>query len=258
MRGVPAGPARHAGPAAHREAGRHGPHVGRRGARVPQPAGGHQPGQRPAGRGAGRARAAAPDGHDPAKRPAAGAHRGRRAGRGACTRPGRRDRGPGAERRDRGFLRRVGRAAWRRRPAGAAPAGARADGALCARASASPAGQPAGQRRALRQRAARRHPGDDAGDSPRAGAAERVERRRAARSGRAEPSVRALLVVREPLQRPGSVICRELCERHGAELAHERTVRVRAGQPVEGNAFSIQMRRAPGSFSSSSFGESSF
>lgn len=56
----------------------------------------------------------------------------------------------------------------------------------------------------------------------------------------------------------GLFICRELCERHGAELAHERTVRVRAGQPVEGNAFSIQMRRAPGSFSSSSFGESSF
>jgi two-component system sensor histidine kinase PilS (NtrC family) len=56
----------------------------------------------------------------------------------------------------------------------------------------------------------------------------------------------------------GLYICRELCERHGAELAHERTVRVRAGQPVEGNAFSIQMRRAPGSFSSSSFGESSF
>jgi signal transduction histidine kinase len=29
----------------------------------------------------------------------------------------------------------------------------------------------------------------------------------------------------------GLYICRELCERHGAELAHERTVRVRAGSP---------------------------
>ena len=56
----------------------------------------------------------------------------------------------------------------------------------------------------------------------------------------------------------GLFICRELCERHGAVLAHRRTVRERSGQPVEGNEFGVQMRRAPGSFSNSSFGESSF
>ena len=56
----------------------------------------------------------------------------------------------------------------------------------------------------------------------------------------------------------GLFICRELCERHGAVLAHQRTVRERAGEAVEGNAFGIEMRRAPGRFGPSSFGESSF
>ena len=53
----------------------------------------------------------------------------------------------------------------------------------------------------------------------------------------------------------GLFICRELCERHGAVIGHERTVREQAGTAVEGNEFSIQLRRAPGGHSASGFGE---
>jgi two-component system sensor histidine kinase PilS (NtrC family) len=42
----------------------------------------------------------------------------------------------------------------------------------------------------------------------------------------------------------GLYICRELCERHGAAIAHERLPRARDGETVEGNAFVITFRRA--------------
>ena len=42
----------------------------------------------------------------------------------------------------------------------------------------------------------------------------------------------------------GLYICRELCERHGAAIAYERTIRTHDGETVEGNAFSIAFRRA--------------
>ena len=42
----------------------------------------------------------------------------------------------------------------------------------------------------------------------------------------------------------GLYICRELCERHGAVIAYERTARAHAGQPVEGNEFFISFRAA--------------
>ena len=57
VRDVPAGPARNRGAASHREAGRHGPHVGRRRPRDPQSAGSDHPGQCAAGGGPARARA---------------------------------------------------------------------------------------------------------------------------------------------------------------------------------------------------------
>ncbi|MDR0458025.1 MAG: PAS domain-containing sensor histidine kinase, partial [Burkholderiaceae bacterium] len=42
----------------------------------------------------------------------------------------------------------------------------------------------------------------------------------------------------------GLYICRELCERHGAAIAYERTSRARDGETVEGNEFRISFRRA--------------
>jgi two-component system sensor histidine kinase PilS (NtrC family) len=42
----------------------------------------------------------------------------------------------------------------------------------------------------------------------------------------------------------GLYICRELCDRHGAAIAYERTSRMRDGETVEGNAFSITFHRA--------------
>ena len=45
----------------------------------------------------------------------------------------------------------------------------------------------------------------------------------------------------------GLYICRELCERHGASLSYQRSVRTVRGQPLEGNAFVIvlQIAEAP-------------
>ena len=42
----------------------------------------------------------------------------------------------------------------------------------------------------------------------------------------------------------GLYICRELCERHGASIAHERNARAQGGQSHEGNVFFISFRRA--------------
>jgi two-component system sensor histidine kinase PilS (NtrC family) len=42
----------------------------------------------------------------------------------------------------------------------------------------------------------------------------------------------------------GLFICRELCDRHGATIAYERTTREQAGQIVEGNEFFVSFRRA--------------
>ncbi len=47
----------------------------------------------------------------------------------------------------------------------------------------------------------------------------------------------------------GLFICRELCERHGATIAYQRSTREQAGQFVEGNEFFINLRRAPGGHS---------
>ena len=47
----------------------------------------------------------------------------------------------------------------------------------------------------------------------------------------------------------GLFICRELCERHGATIAYERTAREQAGQVVEGNEFFVSFRRAHGGHS---------
>jgi len=44
----------------------------------------------------------------------------------------------------------------------------------------------------------------------------------------------------------GLFICRELCERHGALIGHERRPRVQDGQAVDGNEFFISFRRAHG------------
>ena len=41
----------------------------------------------------------------------------------------------------------------------------------------------------------------------------------------------------------GLFICRELCERHGATIAYERTTREQGGQVVEGNEFFVSFRR---------------
>ncbi len=56
----------------------------------------------------------------------------------------------------------------------------------------------------------------------------------------------------------GLFICRELCERHGAEIGYERRLREQDGRAVEGNAFQIRLRRAPGGHSSWGPGESAF
>lgn len=48
----------------------------------------------------------------------------------------------------------------------------------------------------------------------------------------------------------GLFICRELCERHGATIAYERTTREQVGRMVEGNEFFVRFRRAPGGHSS--------
>lgn len=42
----------------------------------------------------------------------------------------------------------------------------------------------------------------------------------------------------------GLYICRELCERHGASIAYERTPRERDGLAVDGNEFFVSFRRA--------------
>lgn len=46
----------------------------------------------------------------------------------------------------------------------------------------------------------------------------------------------------------GLFICRELCERHGANIGYERTERSQQGSPVSGNEFFVSFRRAPGSY----------
>jgi len=43
----------------------------------------------------------------------------------------------------------------------------------------------------------------------------------------------------------GLYICRELCERHGAVIGHERTSRPQQGGPAQGNEFLVTFRRAP-------------
>lgn len=48
----------------------------------------------------------------------------------------------------------------------------------------------------------------------------------------------------------GLYICRELCERHGAGIAYERTARGQNGRMVDGNEFFVRLRRAPGGHSS--------
>ena len=48
----------------------------------------------------------------------------------------------------------------------------------------------------------------------------------------------------------GLFICRELCERHGATIAYERTAREQQGRVVQGNEFFVRFRRAPGGHSS--------
>ncbi|RZL87239.1 MAG: ATP-binding protein, partial [Variovorax sp.] len=42
----------------------------------------------------------------------------------------------------------------------------------------------------------------------------------------------------------GLHICRELCERHGAQIGYERATRPQDGRPVEGNAFFVVFRPA--------------
>jgi two-component system sensor histidine kinase PilS (NtrC family) len=44
----------------------------------------------------------------------------------------------------------------------------------------------------------------------------------------------------------GLFICRELCERHGAVIGHERAQREQAGGAVDGNEFFVSFRRAHG------------
>ena len=46
----------------------------------------------------------------------------------------------------------------------------------------------------------------------------------------------------------GLFICRELCERHGANIGYERTERSQQGAPQAGNEFFVSFRRAPGSY----------
>ncbi|TXK31354.1 PAS domain-containing protein [Ottowia sp. GY511] len=46
----------------------------------------------------------------------------------------------------------------------------------------------------------------------------------------------------------GLFICRELCERHGANMGYERTERIQRGSPVAGNEFFVSFRRAPGAY----------
>ncbi|MFT3779502.1 MAG: histidine kinase dimerization/phospho-acceptor domain-containing protein [Ottowia sp.] len=47
----------------------------------------------------------------------------------------------------------------------------------------------------------------------------------------------------------GLFICRELCERHGAVIGHERTPRAQDGRAVDGNEFFVSFRRAHGAHS---------
>ena len=47
----------------------------------------------------------------------------------------------------------------------------------------------------------------------------------------------------------GLFICRELCERHGATIAYERTTREQHDQPEAGNEFFVSFRRAHGGHS---------
>ncbi len=42
----------------------------------------------------------------------------------------------------------------------------------------------------------------------------------------------------------GLYICRELCERHGASLIYQRTMRTARGQPLDGNEFVVTLLRA--------------
>lgn len=44
----------------------------------------------------------------------------------------------------------------------------------------------------------------------------------------------------------GLFICRELCERHGATIGYERTVRAQGDRPVHGNEFFVHLRRVHG------------
>ncbi|MDO5290717.1 MAG: ATP-binding protein [Pseudomonadota bacterium] len=44
----------------------------------------------------------------------------------------------------------------------------------------------------------------------------------------------------------GLFICRELCERHGATIGYERTVRTQGARPVQGNEFFVHLRRVHG------------
>ena len=47
----------------------------------------------------------------------------------------------------------------------------------------------------------------------------------------------------------GLFICRELCERHGAVIGHERTQRAQGDHAVDGNEFFVSFRRAHGAHS---------
>jgi two-component system response regulator PilR (NtrC family) len=255
VRDVPAGPARDGGAAAHRKARGHGPHVGGRGARDPQPAGRHRPGQRPAdGRPA-----------DPAQKQlsADGASRTRSAWRRSSTRCST-SRASSTSRR---ALPR-GAGAGRHAVAAGLPrlgAPAPACGASACRCAGGPRGssvvsstpstcaacwstcwttrcatQAGGPARSGVQR-----PRSATGAGPACG----VERRPAAGG---KPCERHLF---EPFFSSesrssglGLYICRELCERHGAQIG--TSVRERPRRTVEGNEFFVAVsappaRRAP-------------
>jgi two-component system, NtrC family, sensor histidine kinase PilS len=205
VRAVPGRPARGRSARAHRKTGLHGPHVGGRGARNPQPAVGHHPGQCPAGRRGDRSRPEAPDAHDRPERAAPGAHRGRHP-----------QRGPRSPAESTGNS--VPRCRWTRRCGRSRTNGTRQNrrpgvlGVHLPPAGRHVAFDPEHLRRllvnlldnALRHASGRLvDPRDHAAQRPGAGAHLGLERRRPAGSQCAQAPVRTLLFVREPLQRPG-------------------------------------------------------
>ena len=114
--------------------------------------------------------------------------------------------------------------------------------ALRCRAPAARAGQPARQRARATPATRRTRSGctlDGARRAP--GRAAVWQRRRAARSRRSAPPVRALLLTRSRGSGLGLYICRELCERHGATHRLPRSAPTR--DEPEGNEFFVLMRR---------------